>query len=334
MAYAIGTLEKGSGDDCHYQLVELIKNLAEANGWTTLRYDTTTENHEWIGTSSGLSGDEEIFIGIQTYQSQTADYYNLNVGCFTGYVPANDFDTQPNASYCGVPAHNNAIGYFISLNAQRLAFMLKVGTPVYTHAYVGKFFTYARPSEYPNPLVCAGCMDANAETRFSATTIYFPYHDASINSNTRLYIRLNDGTWHQPAMYPFSHSGYDDYRSVIAGSNSGSGSTESTCQVPANNIYQAEPLIMHTFSDSESPPSTAGARNVFGELDGVSFVSGFNNGVENVLQIGGSETVDQTGLSVDQAIGAILAVGGRAFVMGQNITRTNWRDFVAIEMTE
>jgi len=80
-------------------------------------------------------------------------------------------------------------------------------------------------------------------------------------------------------------------------------------------------------SDSNNDPG-----NVFGEFDGVYFCSGFNNGVENVVQEGGSSVVDQTGLTVLQAVDAIKAVGGRAFVMLQNVYRTSWRDIIALEM--
>ena len=77
MGYAIGTVLKAGGDDTHYQFLALIKSLAEANGWTTLRYDAVSANREWIGKSLGLSGNEEIYIGIRTYQSVTGYYYNL-----------------------------------------------------------------------------------------------------------------------------------------------------------------------------------------------------------------------------------------------------------------
>ena len=72
--------------------------------------------------------------------------------------------------------------------------------------------------------------------------------------------------------------------------------------------------------------------NTYGELDGVYFITGFNNGVENVLQVGGTP-VDQSGLTVLQAVDAVIAAGGRAFVVLQDVYRTSWRDFIALEMT-
>ena len=321
MGYAIGTVTKGGGDDCHYQLLAAIKTLAEANAWTTLRYDTVSANREWIGKSLGMSGNEEIYIGIRTYQSVGGDYYNLLLGAFTGYVAGNTFDTQPGAQLSGVPAHNNAITYYMTMNAQRIAFMLKVGTPVYTHGYLGKFFPYARPAEFPNPLVCAGSFNGAELMRFSDTNQVFPYHGNTISSYTNFYMRRLDGSWYQPAMWPFSHGSNSSFSNCLAGA------TTTNCQVPAGSYYQVEPIILHDRT------ATVGiTNNVWGELDGVYFVSGFNNAVENVVQSGGSSTINQTGMTVLQAVQAIKAVGGRAFVMGQNINRTSWRDFVAIEM--
>ena len=67
-------------------------------------------------------------------------------------------------------------------------------------------------------------------------------------------------------------------------------------------------------------------------FDGVSMVSGYNNASENVLQLEGSAVIDQTGMSVRQAVDAIRAVNGRAFVVLQDGARTTWRDYVAVEM--
>lgn len=325
MGYAIGSLVKGSGDDCHYQFLALIKTLAEANGWTTLRYDTVSANREWIGKSLGLSGTEEIYIGFRTYQDIASDYYNLVSATFIGYLAESTFDNQPGVKLSGVPAHNNAIDYFMIANAQRIAFCLKVGTPVYEHAYAGKFFPYARPGEYPSPLVVGGMFTNGAEPRrFSDSNQQWPYGGrilgTSGTSGCAMWSRDQSGNWDQRYHYPFSNATGRTNALYAAGTNGAN-----RCLVPATDQYQLEPIILQ---DSDSTARS----NVYGELDGVYFCSGFNNGPENVLQMGGSSTVDQTGLSVADAVTAILAVGGRAFVVVQNVNRTTWADFVALEM--
>ena len=319
MGYAIGTLTKGGGDDCHYQLLAAIKTLAEANGWTTLRYNTASANRELILKSLGLSGAEEIYIGFRTYQSVGGDYYNIDCGTFVGYVSGNTFEAQPGAQFSATPAHNKAITYFITANAQRIVGCFKVGTPVYEHFYVGKFFPYARPGEYPSPLVCGAMLSSAQAIRFDNNSQSFPYagyyYDAT---NNRLYIRDQAGNWIRPSCWPFTNGS--------GASNALAGAQGTSTLVPADIYYQLEPIILAQQSNDNNPS------NVFGEFDGVYFCSGFNNGVENVVQEGGSSVVDQTGLTVLQAVDAIKAVGGRAFVMLQNVYRTSWRDFIALEM--
>ena len=319
MGYAIGTVRKGGGDDCHYQILGIIKTLAEANGWTTLRYVNTGSDRELILKGVGLSGAEEIFVGFKTYQSSGGDYYNLNCGVFNGYISGNSFETQPGAQLVGVPAHNNAITYFITANAQRIVGCFKVGTPVYEHFYVGKFFPYARPGEYPSPLVCGGMLTASQAIRFDNTSQSFAYPGYYYNAtNNRLYQRDQAGNWVQPSCWPFTNASGTSY--ALAGAQG------TSTLVPADTYYQIEPIILSQQSSNNSPS------NVWGEFDGVYFCSGFNNGAENVVQQGGSSTIDQTGMTVLQAVDAIRAVGGRAFVMLQNVYRTSWRDFVALEM--
>ena len=319
MGYAIGTVTKGGGDDCHYQILGIIKTLAEANGWTTLRYVNTGSDRELILKGVGLSGAEEIFVGFKTYQSSGGDYYNLNCGVFNGYISGNSFETQPGAQLVATPAHNNAITYFITANAQRIVGCFKVGTPVYEHFYVGKFFPYARPGEYPSPLVCGGMLTASQAIRFNNTSQSFPYPGYYYDTmNNRLYQRDQAGNWVRPSCWPFTNASDASY--ALAGAQG------TSTLVPAGTYYQIEPIILSQQSSNNSPS------NVWGEFDGVYFCSGFNNGVENVVQQGGSSTINQTGMTVLQAVDAIRAVGGRAFVMLQNVYRTSWRDFIALEM--
>ncbi len=319
MGYAIGTVLKEGGDDCHYRVLAIIKTLAEANGWATLRYVSTGLDRELILKGVGLSGVEEIFVGFKCYQSISGDYYNINCGVFVGYIAGHSFESQPGAQFSAVQAHNNAVTYFITANAQRIVGCFKVGTPVYEHFYVGKFFPYARPGEYPSPLACGAMLNGAEATRFDNTSQVFPYPGYYYSTaQNRLYQRDQAGNWARPYCYPFTQG----YQST----NALAGPQGSNTMVPAGAYYQLEPVILAQQTSDVNPS------NVWGEFDGVYFCSGFNNGVENVVQEGGSSVVDQTGLTVLQAVDAILAIGGRAFVMLQNVYRTSWSDFIAMEM--
>jgi len=290
---------------------------ADGAEWEIMRYTTGSGDHELIMKAPGLSGTEEIFIGLKTYESIPGDYYNYKIGTFSGYVAQNPFETQPNAKIQGCPAHNNAITYFISVNGQRIAACLKVGTPVYEHFYAGKILPYAKPGEYPYPMLNAAMLRTAAATRFSDTNQQFPYHGYRVNESYNALMLRDPGAVYQYCWaHPFSFRGASNSSWILHGSPSQS------VMVPAGTDYQLEPIILGSMS----------ILSLWGEIDGIYAISGFNNGVENVLQIGGSSTIDQTGMTVLEAVEAILGVGGRAFVVLQNLNRTTWRDYIAMEM--
>lgn len=244
----------------HYEMLETIKDFCEENDWTILRYDTGTDNHELIMMAPGLSGEEEIFVGLRTYHSVANDYYNLSVAGFTGYVPGNSFDTQPGVIISGVPAHNQRIDYWMTINGQRLAFALKVGTPVYESAYIGKCFPYAPPSQFPYPLVVSGMLNGASATRFSETT-----HAMGYNGNrANMRLRFVNGTWLTPYCYPWGNV-------QLMGTNQ---------MRPSGTSYKAVPILLHD--------NTA---NIYGELDGIYAITGFDNAVENTFTIDGVDYV-------------------------------------------
>ncbi len=341
MAYAIATVTKGAGDDTHYQTLAQIKALAESVGWVTQRYDTGIAERELILFSTGTSGTESIFVGFKCYQSVGADYYNIIAACFTGYVAANAFESQPGYKGSGVPSHNLAVTYFMTANKRRIAGCMKVGSPVYTHLHVGKMLPWMRPGDFPSPLVVAGHFNGREAKRFSEAQ-WFPYKgikgsaDAGYNDGN-LYLRDQTGTWSKRRVSPFSNAGgaSTSYSSLAETYVGGSGSSN-RCLVPAGATYQPQPLVLYdlAFGSFDATAQTYPATgNVFGALDGVNMNSGFNATAETVMQTGGSSTVDQTGMTVLQAVDAIRAVGGRAFVMLPDCTRNSWRDFVALEMS-
>lgn len=233
--------------------------------WEVLRYDTAAANRELILKGTGLSRTEEIFVGFRTYQDANADYYNLLAGVFTGYVAGNSFDTQPGARLSGVPAHNQRIDYWMTLNGQRIALAMKVGTPVYESCYVGKCLPYGRPSQYPYPVVCGGMLAGATATRFSETTHSIPYK----GNHARMALRSNDG-WLQPYCYPWGNT-------YVAGAGTVSSSTNLR---DTGGIYHLLPVELHDNS-----------ANLWGALDGIFYITGFDNAVENTLAIGGVDYV-------------------------------------------
>lgn len=275
MPHAIGFVDNSGGTLAHYKMLDKILEVAVASGfWEVMRYDTSIENRELILKGKGYTGTEEIYVGVRTYQLAAADYYNLCVATFTGYVPSNTFDTQPGVRLSGVPAHNQRIDYWLTVNPQRIACCMKVGTPVYEHFYIGKFFPYARPSQYPYPIVCGGMLNGAAATRYSDTAHSMPYKGNRVN----LAMRFNTGVYLTPETHPWNNS-------YLAG----------TTQLRDTNDYY--PLLPVILTDGNG---------VYGELDGIRYVSGFNNAVENTC--------------------------GPDWIVMQDVNRTGFADYIALKL--
>lgn len=265
--------------------IPVTQGAASAAGaaWEVLRYDDTVANRELILKGRGYTGTEEIFVGFRTYQNADADYYNLLAGAFTGYVPGNPFDNQPGAMLSGVPGHNQRIDYWLTLNPQRIALAMKVGTPVYESAYVGKMLPYGRPGQYPYPLVCGGMLNGAQTVRFSDTSHsgYFRGNRANLQLRT-------PGGWQQPLAYPWSNP-------FIAGSG---GSDTQTQLRDTGGIYHPLPVEL-----------LDGSANLWGALDGIYYITGFDNTVESTFTIAGVD-----------------------YVCIQDVSRTDHRSFYAMRL--
>lgn len=285
MAFEISYVDdSGSEGKAHWQMLLKIKTFAEAQGWVTQRYTTPVDgsNRELILKGPGLGADQEIFVGFKAYHNVAADYYNLSAAGFTGYVSSNSFETQPGYFESGIPAHNHRIDYWLVANGQRIAFGLKVGTPVYMHGYAGYFYPYATPGQYPYPLLVGGMLAGAAATRYSDPSISMPYR----GNCTNLGMRFVDGAWKNVNAFPWT--GYGSNGNILTG--------DATLR-DTGGSYRLLPIQL------------ADASNIYGELDGVRAVSGFDNVVENVATIS----------SVDH-------------VVLQDGARTGFADYIALEM--
>lgn len=266
MPHQIGFVDNSGGVLAHYKMLETIRDFASANGWTVLRYDTAPVNRELILRGSGHTGEEEIFIGFQTYQNAGTSIYNLAGAVFTGYVPGSTFSQQPGYRPTSCCAHDLRIDYWLTVNPQRIALAMKVGTSVYESLYVGKFLPYARPTQYPYPVACVGTLAAFSGTRF--TDISANHSMGYKGNSNRISFRTIAG-WNTPFCYPWDSAD-------LAG----------TTQVPASQlrdtdgVYPLLPVELHN-----------NLANLYGALDGIYYISGFNNNAENTLSVDGHDYV-------------------------------------------
>ena len=243
-------------------LLEYIRDFVSAPlgaNWTILEQDVVSDTRYWIAEAPGYVGPDgqvKAYVGMRSYQSVESDYYNLSVATFTGYVPGNAFDVQPGFRESGIPAHNQRIDYWLTANDRRLAFALKVGTPVYQSGYAGLALPYATPRQFPYPIVCGGMLTGAAATRFSETSHSMPYK----GNRYGLAMRWITGSYVQPYTYPWVNAKLAGVEGVR----------------PTGTYYPLPRVVLHD-----------NAGNVWGELDGIHYITGFDNVGENTLVIGG-----------------------------------------------
>jgi hypothetical protein len=284
MGHYIGYVDN-TGQTANRNLIEFLKDTLEDEGWTINRYDTSGAEHYLLVEAPGYTGPDgavPAFVGFRSYESVASDYYNISVAGMTGYVSANTFATQPGFIESGIPAHNNRIDYWITVNERRVAFGLKVGTPVYEHGYAGFCLPYATPRQYPYPLFVGGMLTGTAATRFSETT-----HAMYLKGNAaNCRLRFTDGSWLQPRVWPWGNT------HLMAGS------TSNYSIRPTGTTYPLLRPVLHN-----------NTTNVYGELDGVVSITGFDNAVENTLTVDGDD-----------------------YVVFQDVGRTGFIDYYALKL--
>lgn len=145
--------------------LEVDQNAKETDGIT----DVDGSNlREVILSNTGLSGNENIIVGIREYRYQTENEYNLELNGYLSVPPAwnshaaathqlDGYDTTRN-HWTELPllqCFDNEMEYWIYSSQEFIAVSIRVGTSYY-QCYLGNGKRLGSPSEYPYPLVVAG----------------------------------------------------------------------------------------------------------------------------------------------------------------------------------
>lgn len=305
-----------AGGTHQYWRLKFIANNGEATYITVGRLRFYDIGNTWISRgytpeyilkAPGLSGTEEIYCGFRLKRGIASDRYTLNTMMSLGYDSAATYGLQPYFKEAALPLWNSAIPYWLVANGQRLIVVAKVST-TYMVTYMGKFFPYATPSQYPYPVVLSSPSDIDAR-RWSDTT-------ASLRSIQRpgagSYIFGHGNQWASiqdifqssgEAVRAYSTAGYAH---TLTGVENGVTIPYSTAPQYINqNPDGSYTLIPYVLLGS----NVFGGAQVFGELDGIMWVSGHNNASEN-----------------------IVVSGGKNYLVVQNVFRTGWTDYCAVEL--
>lgn len=264
------TLANGSWGDT-------TMNDGGTNAWTELNYNGSNSA---IYEAPGLSGAEEIHIGLGFEASVGTDSYALTGWMFRSYNAALPHTGQPGHSGLGYHAvWNQPTPYWFIGNGQRVIVVTKIST-VYTASYIGKFLMYGAPGEYPQPYV--RLMTFSNNTRWSSTDPNFRcFFDPGNHTGTHM---LNpNGNWY--AVINFTNSGGNEtqvdgqnylwpYTAPILSNNSASTRYRELRDNIDDVSYTMWPLIL-----MGELPST----DIFGELDGAYACPGFDAATEDLI---------------------------------------------------
>lgn len=253
---------------------------------TTATMDALFDQKQLIMKAPGLSGTDQIFIGIQPYSNVTGDYYNWSMTSFLGYSATDDVSTQPYSSpKSQLYLWNDQIKYWFVANGNRVIIVTKVSS-VYQIGYIGKFLPYCLPTQYPYPVLVSG---THTSTTGRYSNADFDY-SSILCPGAGTYFYYIDGTWKMIRNY--YHSGGTRAPVTTLGASEPSAQMwptsprDHTSDLLANTLawtdggYTLLPLVI----DMHNP-----VYNVLGEVDGIMWVSGHQNASENIINVGGED---------------------------------------------
>lgn len=256
--------------------------VATTPPWTSLR---RTAGQEMIWQAPGNGGLDQIIVGASAFTNVSADYYNWRLGGFTAFNSATPFNQQAgylsNSQAQSSPVlnlWNNSTPYWFIANGRRVIVIAKVST-AYVAAYLGLINSYMSPGSYPYPLAVGGSMAWSVEPVLTSANWRWSYTGAEITNfpiplasmsndyQAQIRLRLASGTWRGfdvnnaeavlGRLWPYL-AGFTAWSPDLDGG------------------YTLLPVIL-----SDATP------NVYGELDGVAALTGFQNGAENTITVGG-----------------------------------------------
>jgi hypothetical protein len=277
--------------------------------------DGTIANHfgsEVYFQAPGNSGTDEIYTGLRSEYDSSNGWYNLFLNGYTGFDPSvNEFFDQPGSlpgynsttkmEVAMIPCWNQSMNYWFAASGRAFKFGVKVSTS-FEGGYMGFILPYATPNQYPYPLAIGGSLIPSEtargpEWRYSYNNYKHSVFTtpASITISTTpngstLYLRTPDGEWRSfgsrgtssdpnrittmdvPSAFPYIPTGAAAIvwpTGILDFSAPNGALPERDC---LGGGYILQPCILLTRTPSPQ---------VFGELEGVFIISGFNNAAEN-----------------------------------------------------
>jgi hypothetical protein len=269
--------------------------------WTAL---LTSAGAQYMWSAPGNDGLANIIVGVNRFTSAPGDYDNLNLMGAFGYDSGMDFTHQPGGmTDVFTPLLRvGSMPYWFVANGRRCVVIAKVST-TYQCFYLGFINQYASPSQYPYPLAVGGSMSFP----FAQPAVNDPLWRWSNNSQNvgafaialnnlqdlgaQLRMRRPDGVWRGFHTDPGGEAGATGQLYPYSG-------IMNNLRPNLDGTYFLHAIVLHDFGP-----------NVYGELDGVDALTGYNQVAENTVTI-----------------------NGISWLVVQNVFRTTTTDYFALKL--
>jgi hypothetical protein len=253
--------------------------------WTRARFSTTANDVTayccW--SAPGNDGVSAIYVAAQRINNVTGDYDNLRLNGYTAHDAGLNFWGQAGGMTSNSPLlpllRVGNIPYWFAANGRRVAIVAKCST-VYTSAYLGLLTPYISPSAVPYPLVVGGSLSYHAEPAATSTNWRWSYQVVQMAAFCKPAVTtayVDDYTCRMRRTDGIFAAFSANTRAGLAASGGGLITPETVIgtdlRASLDGSYPLLPIVL-----SESNPN-----NVWGELDGVGWVSGHANAAENTV---------------------------------------------------
>jgi hypothetical protein len=252
--------------------------------WVQLRFSTAiNDDYSYCcWRAPGNDGTGSIYVAARRKSNVTGDYDNVRLNGYTSYNAGLGFLGQTGSITANAPCipllRVGSMPYWFVANGRRCIIVVKASTR-YMAGYLGLIVPYMDNNAHPYPLMIGGSMafyvepaETSVEWRWSATSDYistFPKsngHNSDKKEDYPCRLRRPDGSW---GAYCF----YGSFPSPYGGLVHPWASIGTDLRAGLDGSYPVLPLTI-----SENAPN-----NIWGEMDGMGWVSGHANTVENLV---------------------------------------------------
>lgn len=263
---------------------------------------TLTDADEIVLQGPGLSGTDEILVGLKPFTSVASDYYNFAMYGLTSFnedlggITSQIGVTRPGVVHCW----DDPMDYWFIANGRRFIVVARVAS-VYQSGYAGFILPYTLPTLWPYPHFIGGVSQLTT-SRYSSTGERFRafFHPGEYTAR----LCFPDLRWLEV------WNSYDNNTSIGDGSGNNFGDYARTVR-PFRDDYT--PIRDNLDGSYSLSPAVIVCDEPYeaqlGHLEGVYRVSGFSNSAENIVEIGG----------VDHLV-------------VPNVYRSDWSNFAAIAL--